>query len=751
VLLIGQTVLKEKLPIETNLLALLPENQQDPIAQQAFMQITENLSNRVIFLIGADNKADLIAAAKQFSTTLLAQPLFSSIEAQLSEQDQQAWGTLYFPYRSQLLSDADRKNLQQAPQKRVQHVIEQVYNPFSGVTSNELINDPFLLFRDYLSTKSSSAGNFSLYKRYLITKKNNQYYLVIQANLAGDAYDSSLQGYLPKLFELESSIKDQFSVELLHAGTIFYAAYGTNSAKGEISTIGIGSLIGVILLLLLVYRSSLPLMLALFSITCGLVVAFVVTVVVFGKVHLFSLVFGASLIGVSIDYTFHYLTERLVEKENWQADKGLRHIFQAITLGLLTSLIGYLGLLIAPFPGLQQLSLFSVVGLASAYLSVVCCYPYLARSKSTTKLPNLTFLKQWVALWQNPRVRFFLPVFFGSASLIGLATLHFDDDIRQLQVLPQELVTQEHQIKEITGVGQSQKLLLVKADNDEALLLRLEALSKQFAQWQIKGNLGHFQSINQFVPSLSRQKENYKLVKDLYQSQSKNLSHTLGFTKEILFENEFNSLLVDDYLASPVSKPLGFLWLGKIRGNGKEKSASVVILNKMTDTVLLANFLQKNRDVIALNKANEISEIFAHYRLFISELLFVAYLFISSLLIWRYGVKLGVRVLIPPFIAAAVGLAITSFFAIPVTIFNLLALLLVLGIGIDYTLFFAERKEDSKAENTLLAISLSAVTTILSFGLLALSETQAIQGFGITVLTGIIVAWLLAPLAMKKQ
>ena len=86
---------------------------------------------------------------------------------------------------------------------------------------------------------------------------------------------------------------------------------------------------------------------------------------------------------------------------------------------------------------------------------------------------------------------------------------------------------------------------------------------------------------------------------------------------------------------------------------------------------------------------------------------------------------------------------------ISVSIFNLLALILILGIGIDYTLFFAEQKQP-KSENTLLAITLSAITTVLSFGLLALSETQAIHGFGMTVLSGIIVAWLLAPLAMKK-
>ncbi|MFA0566654.1 hypothetical protein AB4559_23560, partial [Vibrio sp. 10N.222.51.C8] len=37
-----------------------------------------------------------------------------------------------------------------------------------------------------------------------------------------------------------------------------------------------------------------------------------------------------------------------------------------------------LGLLVAPFPGLQQLALFSSIGLIAAYASVVCWYPVLA-------------------------------------------------------------------------------------------------------------------------------------------------------------------------------------------------------------------------------------------------------------------------------------------------------------------------------------------------------------------------------------
>lgn len=745
--LVRQTVLQAELPIETNILALLPENRQDPFAQQAFEQVSKNLNNKVVFVLASEDKAQLIEAANAFSSQLLNTHLFSNFSAQVSTQEQQAWGKLYFPYRGQLLNEQQTERLQQAPEKQVTKVLQRVYNPFSGVTGDELKNDPFLLFREYISSQSGSSSNFTLQQGYLTTQYQGKQYIIMRADLLADPYDTRLQNRLAQLIELEESIKARFHVELLHTGTIFFAAYGAQSAKSEISTIGVGSLMGVIILLLVVYRSPLPLMLALLSISCGLLVAFVVTVIVFGKVHLFSLVFGASLIGVSIDYAFHYLTERLVAKDRWQPQLALKQIFNAITLGLVTSLIGYLGLLIAPFPGLQQLSMFSVVGLLGAYLTVVCWYPWLAKSASKTPVPELRFISLWLILWQKPKLRLLLPSLLLLFSFIGFYNVHFDDDIRLLQALPSDLKAQEAQIKNVTGVGQRQQLLLVKAANDEDLLIRLSELGKRLTDWQKQGALLNFQSISQYVPSIKRQKENYALVKTLYQSQAESLAAKLNFSEPLDFELQFTPLLVDDYLASSVSEPLGFLWLDKING----KSSALILLNQVNDSPVIQAYISESDDLTYLDKANEVSNIFGTYREHISKLLIAAYLLIGLLLIWRYGLKLGLLVICPPVIAACVGLAVTCVVGIPITIFNLLALILILGIGIDYTLFFAEQKEKVEAKNTLLAITLSAITTVLSFGLLALSETQAIHGFGITVLTGIVVAWLLAPLAMTNQ
>jgi predicted exporter len=81
-----------------------------------------------------------------------------------------------------------------------------------------------------------------------------------------------------------------------------------------------------------------------------------------------------------------------------------------------------------------------------------------------------------------------------------------------------------------------------------------------------------------------------------------------------------------------------------------------------------------------------------------------------------------------------------------------LALLLILGVGINYAIFLFEGaraatgpESVTRESAAMVGVVLSAATTLLSFGLLGLSSMPALAGFGITLALGIGIAVLLAP------
>ena len=123
----------------------------------------------------------------------------------------------------------------------------------------------------------------------------------------------------------------------------------------------------------------------------------------------------------------------------------------------------------------------------------------------------------------------------------------------------------------------------------------------------------------------------------------------------------------------------------------------------------------------------------------------ISYLIVAALVLLRYGSGLGFRILATPTLAAAGTILILAALGEPLTLFHGVGLLLVLGIGVDYALFFAEAGEVEPG--TLQAVLLSAGTTVLSFGVLSLSTLPVLVGIGTTVVVGIVLSLALSPLA----
>jgi predicted exporter len=120
------------------------------------------------------------------------------------------------------------------------------------------------------------------------------------------------------------------------------------------------------------------------------------------------------------------------------------------------------------------------------------------------------------------------------------------------------------------------------------------------------------------------------------------------------------------------------------------------------------------------------------------------------LLIWRYGFRGAAAVIAPPLLAVLLAPALRAWFGGSFTFFDGMALVLVLSIGVDYSIFLAETSPQ-RQRVTMLAVTMAAATTLLSFGLLALSSVQAVHAFGSTMLIGILLAFLLSPLARWAQ
>jgi predicted exporter len=109
------------------------------------------------------------------------------------------------------------------------------------------------------------------------------------------------------------------------------------------------------------------------------------------------------------------------------------------------------------------------------------------------------------------------------------------------------------------------------------------------------------------------------------------------------------------------------------------------------------------------------------------------------------------RVLAPALAAALLTVATLLAFGSRLTIVHLVALLLVIGIGLNYALFFNRRAADG-AERALTRLSLVAasLTTLCAALALTACSTPVLRAIGVTILAGTLYAFLASALLARK-
>ena len=130
-------------------------------------------------------------------------------------------------------------------------------------------------------------------------------------------------------------------------------------------------------------------------------------------------------------------------------------------------------------------------------------------------------------------------------------------------------------------------------------------------------------------------------------------------------------------------------------------------------------------------------EVLEGQRVSASQLLLVAYFLIGILLFIRYRQVSAIFTLLVPLCSTAALITVLFLLGNVFSLFHVMALFLVLGLGMDYSIFtFEMRGREATRVTTQHAILISAITSLISFGLLGLSSIPVAQSFGIVLFLG---------------
>ncbi|MBD2783948.1 MMPL family transporter [Xenorhabdus sp. DI] len=744
ILLIFMAVLLPQSRLSTSVLALLPAQSagnMPPALQEEFMK---RLDSQLVWMVSPGKKDDA-APAQYWLAQLQKAPFLTHVKGPMTAEQQQAWGRFYYEHRNAMLDPATRARLADDGNQQANWVLSQVYSAFSGVSGQELNNDPLMLVRGSQLALQQTSSQLRLQNGWLVAKDQaGRSWYLLHGELKSASFDMQ-QGHhaVTELGQLQQALKAQFpDAEVISRGTLFYSDYATQQAKHDISTLGSATVLGVLLLIYGVFRSLKPLLLCVLSISIGALAGTVVTLGIFGELHFMTLVMSLSIIGISADYAIYYLTERMVHGQEVTPWQSMRKVLPALLMALATTVIAYLIMMFAPFPGLRQLAVFAAAGLTASCLTVVCWYPRLANTLPVRPVPAMFLLLRWLALWRHNR-RFYigLPAVLAIFALLGMFRLQVNDDIAQLQALPQDIHQQEKRIAALTGQRSDQKWFVIYGDDAEKTLQRLESFIPELEAEKQQGNLSHYQRFP--LSSVVQQHRDLELIK----AATPNIMARLTEAGLAIKPPDLHPMTVtpNDWLNSVVSEGWRLMWITLPNGH----SGVLLPVNGVKDSVLMRQLAEKQEGVSWVDRKLAFDEMFQFYRTLLGGLLAGAIVLIAISYLVRLGLRRGILSLLPSLLSLGCGLAVLGFSGHSLNLFSILALVLVLGIGINYSLFFSNPR--GTPLTSLLAISVAMCTSLLTLGMLIFSSTQAISSFGIVLCSGILTAFLLSPLAMPER
>ncbi|WP_010322050.1 MMPL family transporter [Marinobacterium stanieri] len=730
--------------VDTSVMALLPADEQQPNIKRATDHQADAYANSLLLVIRGQTAAEAAEGTRYAAERLAA--LADLVNLTWQAQGAEALVQDLYPYRFTVLSEAVRERLQQeGGSAQYQLALQRLFNPVSGF-SQQPLEDPFSLFVDLAMAQQSNLPVGTDQGLLRLTASDMPAYLV-RLELLDDPFNLSVQARVnavlnPLLDELQ-----QRGLSVYRSGLLLHASAGADQARAEISTIGLGSILGILLLILWAFRSVVPILHVMIPVATGALVAMAATLLLFGRIHMITIAFGAGLVGVAVDYAMHFLCEtRVVPRQ-----QVIRRLLPGLVLGLMSSVLAYAGLALAPFPGLRQMAIFSAVGLVAAWLTVLLWLPLLSTRRSTGPLPAAATLdrwrKQYPYITQSPRLALVLIVLgVCSAGVVFQGSAR--DQVALLQTSSADLLAEDRQVQSLLGNGSSTAFLLVSGDSFEQVLQAEEGLQAALGSLIADNQLQGYRALSQVLPSLQRQEQNSQQVRSLYDAQWQSMADLLNLSQQqrsAALESMHESTRVRLTPQAWQALTLGQTWTANIVSSESGDVATVIQLQGQLSRELkqqLMALAEPLPNVAFVDSLGSMTELLERYRTEISNWLLLAYACVLVLLVLRYRFA-SWRILLPPLLASLISFAAFLLLHDGYNLFNLIALMLVLGIGLDMGIFLNETRESA---HTWLAVTLSSASSLLAFGLLALSQTPVLYHFGVIVLPGLLLTWLLAPL-----
>jgi predicted exporter len=771
-----------------DLSAFLPSS---PTAEQAVLldQLRTGVAARLVLIGIEGGTAEARAqASRQLADTLRASGLFESVNNGDHSQ-YAATGKYLFEHRYLLSPAVDAQRFTASGLRAgIDDTLALLGTPAGAMVKSVILRDPTgetLRMAEAMLPAQAPRVDRGVW----VSRSAARAILVATTRADGadlDAQEAALQ-FVSRSFakhEAEHEIKsNEQGLRLVLSGASTFAVASRTQIKSEVERLAIAGGVAIVGLMLAAFGGSLrTLGTAVLPVASGVLAGVAAVSLLFGNVHGITLGFGTTLIGEAVDYAIYYLIQArplarglspagagvgvgagLDTRAGAGAKRWLADNWPTVRLGLWSSLCGFAALVFSGFPGLAQLGVFSMAGLAAAALTTRCVFPILAPDGApgmglrrhlgravgagTTVLPKLRWPLAAVALV--------------AAIALALLPSPWRGNLNSLSPMGAEKMKIDEDLRADLGASDAGTLVALSAPDEAGALALAEAAGARLDKLVESGALQGYDSPARLLPSPATQAARRAALPDAATLSARLEQATAdgalparrlgGFIEDVQAARAQALLTRAALQGTPLATALDALL---VPGAGDRPWRALLSLqagDKGADVAQLRAALAGLPGAQVVNIGNELGALYTRYlhEAILQALLgalAVCVLLLAHLRSWRRLLRIA-----QPIVAAVlIVLAVLSASGAALGVLHLVGLLLTVAIGSNYALFFdqirvdQERHGDAADIDTLASLALANLTAVISFGLLASSGIPALHAIGVVVAPGVLLSLLLS-------
>ncbi len=751
------------LHVTTEITEFLPSSEDRELARIAAEVASSDLTRTITLTVAADDREAAVEASAELARRLERRAEVEWVRRGPGADLDEAFYTLYFPRRNLLLAsspeDLERATSDAGLREAARDLRRRLGSPTGTFIRQIAPRDPLLTFVRHLEgLRDAQEGGLSVVDGQLVTADGRG---VIFLASRASPFDGDASRRL-----LDGIARDFDAVNRAHGGTLRLEQSGVHrfavssqaAIEEDVSRIGGIGTAGVLLLFLIVYRSLRHLAVGSIPLVVGGVVGLAVTQLVFGRVHGLGLAFGATLIGVGVDYVEHYMNHHTLAPSPEGPEASMRKLWPGIALGGATTIAGLSGLAWTSFPGIRELAVLTSSGILGALLATrYLVPPWMPVAPKPTRIHRTiasTLERGLGVIRRSWTTRLAIPLVALVISGVGLAKLRWVDDVRVLNALDPAILAEDERVREQVSRMDSGRFVLAWGEDEEAALRRNDEVSRRLIEAKEAGEVERFRSIHSFLPSALEQRRSLEGLREsprLWERMS------AAFEAEGLVVSAFEPFreeLSSSEAPAPLtwgeieSSPIGPL-VQSFRVDLGDGRVGFLTMMRGGDVDALEARLAGLEGVRLFDQTRFLEGAYGRFRARTMQMIGFGLVAVFLLLLVRYRALVpALAAFLPSVLSATTSLALLVLLGFEANLMHLVALLLVLSMGVDYGVFMVEiRDGDEGAGPTLSGILVACLTTVLSFGLLAMSENPALRALGAIAGIGSVLSLVLAPTA----